>query len=142
MLGSAGPGATSGRSTQLAEQHLLAASAYALQVDMMTQHYDAEYRPLHQQQQPSQIGKVRYAIHKQYKAVRLPYKWSAFSAVAVLPSKQLASKGIAAVAAQLLVDALLDPANWTDLDEGGLDLFLPKFTVKSPPVSLKKVRSL
>jgi serine protease inhibitor len=98
---------------------------------MMTQKFERS------DQHPS--IKVRYIDSKHYQALRLPYRWSTISAVIVLPSKQLASKGIAAAAAQLPVGELLAAATWNNLDHNGLELLLPKFTVKSKPTSLKKV---
>uniref|UniRef100_A0A383WKG2 Serpin domain-containing protein n=1 Tax=Tetradesmus obliquus TaxID=3088 RepID=A0A383WKG2_TETOB len=109
------------------EQEFTLHGGRKVKVDMMTQdfHYHDSRR-------------VRCAETPQYKAVQLPYKWSTISAVIVLPSRQLASRGIAAAAAQLPVSELLGDATWLPVGYDGLELLLPRFTVNSPPKSLKK----
>jgi serine protease inhibitor len=86
---------------------------------------------------------VRYLETGAYKAVSLPYRSSSISAVAVLPSEAAVKQagGLAAAVADLQVSELLDGSKYRRVPPQGLQLHLPRFTVKSECVSLKEVRA-
>lgn len=85
---------------------------------------------------------VRYQESAAYKAVALPYRGSSISAVAVLPSEAAVKHAgsLAAAVAGLNVSELLDGSKYRRVPPQGLQLHLPRFTVKSECVSLKEVR--
>lgn len=83
---------------------------------------------------------VMYAATDSYAAVKLPYKGCSISAVAVLPSEELAANGIAAAAAQLDMQQLLAPSSYRRVPMQGLQLELPRFKAATQCVSLKQVR--
>lgn len=83
---------------------------------------------------------VSYIDSSAYKAVRLPYKGCTISAIAVLPAAAAVQKhGLAAAVSELDVGELLDGTKYRRVSPLGLELYMPKFTVKSECVSLKKV---
>lgn len=80
---------------------------------------------------------VKYVESAAYKAVRLPYKGCSISAIAVLPSEQAVQKhGFAAAIAELDVDELLDASKYRKVSPMGLELEMPRFTVKNECMSL------
>jgi serine protease inhibitor len=86
---------------------------------------------------------VKYVESAAYKAVRLPYKGCSISAIAVLPSEQAVQKhGFAAAIAELDVDELLDASKYRKVSPMGLELEMPRFTVKNECMSLSSVSLL
>lgn len=87
---------------------------------------------------------VRYAAALDYSAVRLPYRGGTISALAVLPSEGALSHAggdVTKALAALDVGRLLDERHFRKPPPAGLDLLLPKFTIKSECVSLKTVNA-
>lgn len=83
---------------------------------------------------------VKYAEAAAYKAVRLPYKGCSISAIAVLPSQEVVQKhGLAAAIAELSVEELLDASKYRNVSPLGLELEMPRFTVKNECMSLSSV---
>lgn len=77
-----------------------------------------------------------------FKAVRLPYRHSNISAVALLPDKAKYGLDVDAAAVDLAELGLLSTARWrTMYSVGQLNLQLPKFTSKTDQIPLKKVSS-
>lgn len=85
---------------------------------------------------------VKYTESSAYKAVRLPYKGCSISAIAVLPSEQSVQKhGFAAAVSELEIEELLDASKYRKVSPAGLDLEMPRFTVKNECMSLSSVSS-
>jgi serine protease inhibitor len=83
---------------------------------------------------------VKYVESSAYKAIRLPYKGCSISAIAVLPNEAAVHKhGIAGAVADLAIDELLDASKYRKVSPAGLDLEMPRFTVKNECMSLSSV---
>lgn len=84
---------------------------------------------------------VKYAESAAYKALRLPYKGCAISAIAVLPSEASVKKhnGLAGAVAELEIEELLDAGKYRRVSPAGLDVEMPRFTVKNECMSLSSV---
>jgi serine protease inhibitor len=86
---------------------------------------------------------VKYVESSAYKAVRLPYKGCSISAIVVLPSETAVHKhGIAAAVSDLDIDELLDASKYRKVSPAGLDLEMPRFTVKNECMSLSSVSAM
>jgi serine protease inhibitor len=76
---------------------------------------------------------------RDYQGVRLPYKGCGISAVAVLPSEvAVRTHGFAAAVAELKIEELLDVSTWR-VPYDGVEVYMPRFTVKQQCMSLKEV---
>lgn len=105
----------------------------SVEVDMMSRAFKASDRA------SSPERRVLYAEGAGYQAVRLPYRGTSVSAVAVLPSRELAAAGgVATALTQLDVGELVGLSKFRPVGPGGLEVQLPRFTVKSECVSLKE----
>jgi hypothetical protein len=112
------------------------ASSSSVDVPMMFRHFKPTDRT------SSRERAVRFIDCAAYQAVRLPYKGCSISAVAVLPAAAAVAKhgSLAAAVADVEVAELLGGAKYRAVPPAGLELHMPKFTVKSECVSLKQVR--
>lgn len=111
-----------------------AARLLQLQVQMMRKSFKNTDRT----SSPDRI--VKYVESAAYKAIRLPYKGCSISAIAVLPSEQSVQKhGLAAAVAELDVDEVLDASKYRKVSPMGLELEMPRFTVKNECMSLSSV---
>jgi serpin B len=79
--------------------------------------------------------KVVWADNDRYTAIRLPYKDTSISAIAVLPRH---TSAIEAEIAKFDVHELLNPASYQPLPSSGVHLYMPRFKVQTRCVSLKQ----
>lgn len=75
-----------------------------------------------------------------YRAVKLPYRGSNISAIAVLPDAAKYGLDADAALANIGLERLLAPSAWRRLDDE-LRVMLPKFKVKVDMLPLSKVRA-
>lgn len=77
----------------------------------------------------------------QFRAVRLPYKGTRLSAIAVLPASSRYGLDARAAAAAIRADTLLASRAWMPQQRiGQLKLQLPRFSVRTSEVALTQVR--